>query len=115
MLTTASCSVDAHTDELIRRVMLDKFSKHTVLSVVHKLESALDDYDVVAVLDAGQLCELGPPRELLQRGPEASAFAALYETLAVKSEAGSSSGEADTEIGNESSDGEKIEPADAKE
>lgn len=55
-----------------------------MIAIVHKLESALDDFDMVAVLDAGELQEFGPPRELLEKGPEASAFAALYAKLAVE-------------------------------
>ena len=74
--------MDSHTDELIQRVMKERFANHTVLSVVHKLESALDDFDMVIVLDAGELKEVGPPRELLAKSSEGSAFAALYERLA---------------------------------
>ena len=77
-------SVDSRTDELIQRVMRERFSNHTVLSIVHKLESALDDFDVIVVLDSGELREFGPPRELLAQGSQISAFAALYETMAPK-------------------------------
>jgi ABC-type multidrug transport system ATPase subunit len=64
--------------------MHERFSNHTILSIVHKLESALDDFDMVVVLDAGELREFGPPRDLLQKGSAVSAFAALYESLVVK-------------------------------
>jgi ATP-binding cassette subfamily C (CFTR/MRP) protein 1 len=64
--------------------MREKFANHTVLTVVHKLESALDDFDVVVVLDAGNLREMGNPRELVQKGADGSAFAALYESLTAK-------------------------------
>ena len=64
--------------------MKERFSNHTILSIVHKLESALDDFDLVAVLDAGVLVEFGPPRELLQQGVDTSPFAALYESLSSK-------------------------------
>lgn len=73
--------MDSSTDELIKRVIKERFANHTVISVIHKLESALDDFDMVIVLDAGELKELGPPRELHAKGPEGSAFAALYERL----------------------------------
>jgi ABC-type multidrug transport system fused ATPase/permease subunit len=76
--------VDSHTDELVQRVVRERFSDRTVIAIVHKLESALDDFDMVALLDAGELQEFGPPRELLEKGPEASAFAALYESLAME-------------------------------
>ena len=84
--TNVPSSVDAHTDELIQRVMKERFSNHTVLSIVHKLESALDDFDLVAVLDAGVLVEFGSPRELLQQGADKSPFAALYESLTSKAQ-----------------------------
>lgn len=61
--------------------MRERFSNHTVISIVHKLESALEEFDVIALLDAGELREFGPPRDLLDKGPEESAFAALYESL----------------------------------
>lgn len=64
--------------------MKERFANRTVLSVVHKLESALDDFDTVLVLDAGELKEFGHPRELHAIGPEGSAFAALYERLTSK-------------------------------
>ncbi|KAI9150479.1 ABC multidrug transporter B [Paramyrothecium foliicola] len=84
VLDEATSSVDAHTDALIQRVMHEKFANHTVIAIVHKLESALDDFDVIALLDAGELREFGDPRELLKQGPEVSAFAALYESLTSK-------------------------------
>lgn len=76
--------MDSHVDELVRRVLRERFENRTVIAIVHKLESALDDFDMVAVLDAGELQEFGPPRKLLEKGPEASTFAALYEKLAVE-------------------------------
>lgn len=73
--------MDAATDELIQNVIDQRFTSRTVISIVHKLESALQDFDKVAVLDAGVLQEFGPPRELLDKGPEVSAFAALYKSF----------------------------------
>ncbi|UPL03089.1 hypothetical protein LCI18_014023 [Fusarium solani-melongenae] len=84
VLDEATSSVDSHVDELVQRVLRERFENRTVIAIVHKLESALDDFDMVAVLDAGELQEFGPPRKLLEKGPEASAFAALYEKLAVE-------------------------------
>ncbi|KAH6876442.1 P-loop containing nucleoside triphosphate hydrolase protein [Thelonectria olida] len=84
VLDEATSSVDSHTDELVQRVVRERFSNRTVIAIVHKLESALDDFDMVALLDAGELQEYGPPRELLEKGPGVSAFAALYESLATE-------------------------------
>ncbi|RBR18642.1 uncharacterized protein FIESC28_05919 [Fusarium coffeatum] len=81
ILDEATSSVDAHVDELIQRLVREKFQGRTVISVVHKLHSALDDFDMVAVLDAGELQEFGTPRELLAKGPRISTFASMYNSL----------------------------------
>lgn len=80
--------------------MAERFSKHTVLAIIHKLESAVEDFDAIALLDAGRLREFGPPQELLQRGPEVSAFAALYESMTMKEE-DSSDEEKESEVKSE--------------
>jgi ATP-binding cassette, subfamily C (CFTR/MRP), member 1 len=79
--TNSMTSVDSHVDELVQRVVRERFENRTVIAIVHKLQSALEDFDMVAVLDKGELQEFGPPRQLLEEGPETSAFAALYENL----------------------------------
>lgn len=69
-------SVDGKTDALMQRVIREKFSKHTVIAVAHKLDTVLD-FDKVAVLDGGRLVEFDNPYELLARP---SAFAKLYNS-----------------------------------
>ncbi|KIL86238.1 multidrug resistance protein [Fusarium avenaceum] len=86
ILDEATSSVDAYVDELVQRLVRERFQDRTVISVVHKLKSALDDFDMVAVLDAGELQEFGPPRELLAKGPQVSAFASMYNSLTVEKE-----------------------------
>ncbi|RSL77560.1 hypothetical protein CEP52_017706 [Fusarium oligoseptatum] len=86
VLDEATSSVDSHVDELVQRVLRERFESRTVIAIVHKLELALDDFDMVAVLDAGELQEFGPPRKLLEKGVEASAFAALYEKVVMEKE-----------------------------
>jgi ABC-type multidrug transport system fused ATPase/permease subunit len=46
--------VDAKTDDLMQRVIREKFSKHTIIAVAHKLDTILD-FDKVALLDRGIL------------------------------------------------------------
>ncbi|KAF4342275.1 multidrug resistance [Fusarium beomiforme] len=77
VLDEATSSIDTHVDELVQRVLRERFKNRTVIAIVHKLQSALDEFDMVAVLDAGELKEFGPPRELLDKGSRNSAFAAL--------------------------------------
>ncbi|KAG8161209.1 hypothetical protein KVR01_009473 [Diaporthe batatas] len=84
VLDEATSSMDSHTDELVQRVLHERFVSRTVIAIVHKLETALEDFDMVAVLDAGELQEFGPPQKLLEKGPEESAFAALYKSQATK-------------------------------
>ncbi|KAF4440788.1 hypothetical protein F53441_12196 [Fusarium austroafricanum] len=77
----ATSSVDSYVDELVQRLIRERFQDRTVIAIVHKLQSALEDFDMVAVLDAGKLQEFGPPRQLLAKGPEASHFASMYESF----------------------------------
>lgn len=79
--TNYVASVDAHVDKLIQRLVREKFQGRTVISVVHKLHSALDDFGMVVVLDAGEVQEFGRPRELLAKGSRDSAFASMYNSL----------------------------------
>jgi ABC-type multidrug transport system ATPase subunit len=68
-------SVDTRTDEIMQRVIREKFSSHTVLTVAHKLESILD-YDKVVVLEEGRIIETGVPYDLLSQ--DGSHFRRLY-------------------------------------
>ncbi|KAF5590002.1 multidrug resistance [Fusarium subglutinans] len=86
VLDEATSSVDSHVDELVQRVIRERFENRTVIAIVHKLQSALEDFDMIAVLDKGELLEFGPPRQLLDKGPANSAFAALYASLSTGDE-----------------------------
>ncbi|KAL3488090.1 P-loop containing nucleoside triphosphate hydrolase protein [Aspergillus germanicus] len=75
VLDEAMSNVDTRTDEIMQRVIREKFSSHTVLTVAHKLESILD-YDKVVVLEEGQIIETGVPYDLLSQ--DGSHFRTLY-------------------------------------
>ena len=68
-------SVDSKTDELMQRIIRERFSTHTIIAVAHKLDSILD-FDKVALLDDGKIVEFDAPYELL--ADESSAFYKLY-------------------------------------
>lgn len=68
-------SVDDVTDTMIQRIVRQKFAKHTIIAVAHKLDTIVD-FDKVAVLDHGELKEFDNPGTLLAN--EASAFSKLY-------------------------------------
>lgn len=73
-------SVDTKTDEIMQRIIREKFSSHTILTVAHKLDTILD-YDKVVVLDAGRIVECGNPHTLLCS--DKSHFSRLYASLAM--------------------------------
>lgn len=59
-------SLDPKTDAKVQRVIRESFHDCTVIMVAHRIHSLLD-FDQVAVLAGGQLLEVGPPRELLNK------------------------------------------------
>uniref|UniRef100_A0A093VGM0 Canalicular multispecific organic anion transporter 2 n=1 Tax=Talaromyces marneffei PM1 TaxID=1077442 RepID=A0A093VGM0_TALMA len=74
ILDEATSNVDSKTDEIMQRVIREKFSNHTILAVAHKLDTILD-FDKVAMLEAGVLIEFDDPYTLLSTD---SAFNRLY-------------------------------------
>ena len=63
------------TDELIQKIIRQKFARHTIIAVAHKLDS-ITDFDKVALLEKGSLKEFDSPHALLDR--KSSAFKQLY-------------------------------------
>ncbi|KAI9041611.1 putative ABC multidrug transporter [Aspergillus affinis] len=74
VLDEATSSVDTRTDEIMQRIIREKFANHTIITVAHKLETILD-YDRVLVLDSGRIIESGNPYNLLASD---SQFSSLY-------------------------------------
>jgi ABC-type multidrug transport system fused ATPase/permease subunit len=74
VLDEATASVDQDTDEKIQLLIKREFSEATVISIAHRLHTVAD-YDLIAVLDRGNLIEMASPLELLQ--DSTSAFYAL--------------------------------------
>ncbi|GAM37304.1 hypothetical protein TCE0_023r07121 [Talaromyces pinophilus] len=75
ILDEPTSSVDADTDELIQRLLRERFRDYTVIMIAHRLRSVVD-YDKVLVLEGGKLVEFDSPAALLAR---ASIFRSLYE------------------------------------
>jgi len=65
-LDEATASVDRETDRLIQQTIRDTFSKCTILTIAHRLQT-IADYDKIVVMDAGHVGEAGSPRELLEK------------------------------------------------
>ncbi|KAJ5794165.1 hypothetical protein N7457_000764 [Penicillium paradoxum] len=75
ILDEATSNIDTKTDEIMQRVIREKFCNHTIIAVAHKLDTILD-FDRIVVLDAGQIVENGEPYALLAE-PK-SHFSKLY-------------------------------------
>jgi ABC-type multidrug transport system fused ATPase/permease subunit len=75
ILDEPTSSVDADTEDLIQRLLRERFRSHTVIMIAHRLRSVVG-YDKVLVLDGGKVAEFDSPAALLA---EASIFRSLYE------------------------------------
>ncbi|OOQ90525.1 putative ABC multidrug transporter [Penicillium brasilianum] len=75
ILDEATSNIDAKTDDIMQRVIREKFCNHTIIAVAHKLDTILD-FDRVVVLDAGRIVETGEPYTLL--ADPRSHFGRLY-------------------------------------
>ncbi|GKZ80048.1 hypothetical protein AnigIFM56816_004263 [Aspergillus niger] len=67
LLDEVTSSVDQETERTMRCLLRNSLKKHTVLEVIHRLkkDAVREDYDLVLVLDQGQIVEFGPPDALL--------------------------------------------------
>ena len=76
ILDEATSSLDEESERWIQEVIREEFKGWTIVMVAHRMESVLD-MDMVAVLDKGQLVEVGTPTELLCK--EGGVFRRLNE------------------------------------
>ena len=65
MLDEATANVDPQTDFLIQKTIRTRFSKCTVLTVAHRLNTIMDS-DKVLVMEAGSVVEYDHPHILMQ-------------------------------------------------
>ncbi|KAM0739546.1 hypothetical protein ACQRIT_007283 [Beauveria bassiana] len=77
LLDEATSSIDSQTDDEVRAALRPDMEGMTVLEVVHRLE-ILRDYDVVVVMERGQVAETGKPDKLL--ATPGSKFEALWNS-----------------------------------
>ncbi|RYO90243.1 hypothetical protein DL762_002765 [Monosporascus cannonballus] len=66
VLDEATSNVDRHTEDIMQRIIREEFQGRTVIGVAHQL-STIIDFDLVMVMDAGELAECGRPIDLLRR------------------------------------------------
>ncbi len=66
-------SVDEATERKIHDLTVEMLKEKTVVSVLHRLETAVK-YDKILVLDKGKVLDFGTPEEVIQRCDLFSAF-----------------------------------------
>ena len=72
LLDEATSSVDSATESKIMHLLATRLQGRTVISVLHRLESALAYYDRIVVLEKGEVKHLGTPERVVA---EADLFA----------------------------------------
>jgi ATP-binding cassette, subfamily C (CFTR/MRP), member 1 len=63
----ATANVDIETDAKIQRAIRERFAGATVLMIAHRLNTIIDS-DLILMLDAGKVLEMGHPHALLNEG-----------------------------------------------
>jgi ABC-type multidrug transport system fused ATPase/permease subunit len=64
VLDEAMSAVDSETEKLMVAVLETEFASHTVLSVVHRLDT-VRKFDSLVVLDGGRIVHVGSPRDMI--------------------------------------------------
>ncbi|KAI1128414.1 ABC transporter [Nemania abortiva] len=68
LLDEPTSDLDAQTDTTVQRVLREELAGATTLTVAHRLSTIMDS-DLIVVMDAGRVVEVGEPGELLRREP----------------------------------------------
>lgn len=80
-MTNESCyfkSVDVATERKIMALIADKLKGKTIISILHRLETALE-YDRIVVLEDGKVAHFGTPDEVLR---DSQLFSTMRRTTA---------------------------------
>ena len=63
LIDEATANIDVRNDQIIQKVIAEKFKESTVLTIAHRL-STLQNSDKIMVMEQGKLVEYGSPSEL---------------------------------------------------
>jgi ATP-binding cassette, subfamily B, bacterial len=66
LLDEATSALDGDSEEAVRQALDRLMGRRTVIAIAHRL-SSLRSFDRIIVLQAGQVCEDGPPQVLVRR------------------------------------------------
>ena len=65
LLDEVSSSVDHDTDRRIHEIIKNEFANYTVIAISHRLETVMDYFERVVILEDGRLVESGAPQDLV--------------------------------------------------
>ncbi|KAI3332982.1 ABC transporter [Ustulina deusta] len=68
LLDEPTSDLDAQTDATVQRVLREELAGATIVIVAHRLTTIMDS-DLIVVMDAGRVVEVGEPGEILRREP----------------------------------------------
>ena len=74
IMDEATSSMDTGTDERIQRMLNDKFSDCTIITIAHRLDTIMD-HDQILVMSDGRVAEFGSPHVL--KSKPGGVFAAM--------------------------------------
>jgi ATP-binding cassette, subfamily B, bacterial len=66
LLDEATSALDSESEEAVRQALDRLMGGRTVIAIAHRL-SSLRNFDRIVVLQAGRVCEDGPPQVLVRR------------------------------------------------
>ncbi|KAJ1725186.1 Multidrug resistance-associated protein 1 [Coemansia erecta] len=67
ILDEATAEVDLEMDQRIQKLIRSEFSDCTVLTIAHRPDTVKNS-DRIIVMDKGEIVEIGPPQELMEKG-----------------------------------------------
>ncbi|QRW07534.1 ABC transporter [Ceratobasidium sp. AG-Ba] len=80
ILDEASSSMDLKTDEKVRQIVQEELRDCTVLAIAHRIATIID-FDLIIILDNGEIVETGSPHDLL--ADSGSRFARLANSQGI--------------------------------